>query len=64
MYVLSKRTPEGRVVTMQLTSDDPTGNDFLTLLEQLSAHGGTLQVVLADGQVYSVEYPRCLRWLQ
>ena len=64
MYVISKRTQEGRVVTMQLTSDDPTGNDFLTLLDKLSILGGMMRIYMSDGEVYRVEYPPCLKLLQ
>lgn len=64
MFVVCKRAPEGRVVTMRITSIDPTGSDFLTLMEELSRQGGTMRVELSNGKVYTVDYPPCLERLQ
>ncbi len=39
MYVVSNKLPDGGVVTLRLTTENPEGSEFLTILEALSRAG-------------------------
>ncbi len=64
MYVLSNKLPDGGVVTLRLTTENPEGSEFLTILEALAQHGGALLIYLHDGRVYNCDFPACWKWLQ
>ncbi len=64
MYVLSNKLPHGGVVTLRLTTENPEGSEFLTILGALAQHGGALLISLKDGRVYSCDFPACWKRLQ